>query len=133
MVIRYLLDTNIASYVIKGNSPRVRAYLSRIPANEIGVSVVTEAELRFGANRLPEAARIRKAVDEFLQGIDVLAWDSAAAKQYARVRSVLELSGTAMGNLDLMIAAHALSIEATLVTHDRVFRHVKGLQTEDWN
>jgi tRNA(fMet)-specific endonuclease VapC len=132
MAVRYLLDTNTASYVIKGNFPRVRHRLSRLELSEVGISAVTEAELRFGAERIPEAARLRLAVAEFLEPIEVLAWDSAAAAQYAQLRYSLERSGTPMGNLDMMIAAHALSIGSVLITHDKIFRHVKGLRTEDW-
>ena len=55
MPVRYLLDTNLASYVIKGNVPRVRERLQRVPMAEVGISVVTEAELRFGVARIPEA------------------------------------------------------------------------------
>lgn len=132
MAVRYLLDTNMASYAIKGNYPRVRQRLARLAASEIGISAVTEAELRFGAERLPTATRMRLAVSEFLEPIMVFAWDSAAAEQYSHLRTALERSGTPMGNLDMMIAAHALALKAVLVTHDRVFRHVKGLSTEDW-
>ena len=132
MSVRYLLDTNTASYVIKGNFPRVRERLTRLAMSEVGISTVTEAELRFGAERLPSAARLRLAITEFMEAIRVLPWDSPAAEQYACLRTALERSGTPVGNLDLMIAAHALAIKAVLVTHDRVFRHVKGLNTEDW-
>ncbi|MFY9562248.1 MAG: type II toxin-antitoxin system VapC family toxin [Terriglobales bacterium] len=132
MAVRYLLDTNTASYVIKGNFPRVRQRLSQVAMGEVGISVVTVAELRFGAKRLPEAARVRLAVEEFLAPIAVLDWDSSAAMKYAQLRASLEASGTPMGKLDMMIAAQALAIEAVLVTHDRVFRRLKGLRTEDW-
>ena len=132
MAVRYLLDTNTASSVIKGKNPSVRDRLSRVPIDEVGVSAVTEAELHFGAERLPKTARIRFAVDEFLERIEVLAWNSAAAKSYGLMRAYLERSGTPMGSLDMLIAAHALAAEIILVTHDRVFRRVKGLQTEDW-
>ncbi|HWY69797.1 MAG TPA: type II toxin-antitoxin system VapC family toxin [Terriglobales bacterium] len=128
----YLLDTNIASYVIKGNIPQVRRRLLKVPIAEVSISVVTEAELRFGVARKPEAVRLKIAVEEFLLRVDVLPWDSEAAKQYAQVRSALERSGDPMGNLDLMIAAHALSAQAVLVTNDRVFRRVKHLKIEDW-
>ena len=128
----YLLDTNIASYVIKGNIPEVRKRLLKVPIAEVSISVVTEAELRFGVARKPEAVRLKIAVEEFLLRVDVLPWDSEAAKQYAQVRSALERSGDPMGNLDLMIAAHALSAQAVLVTNDRVFRRVKQLKLEDW-
>lgn len=132
MAIRYLLDTNTASYVIKGNFPRVRERLLKVPMADVGISVVTEAELRFGVARRPEAAMLRKVVEGFLVRVEVLPWDSSAAQHYARIRAALEKKGEPMGNLDLMIAAQAMAAEVVLVTHDHVFRRVKGLKVEDW-
>ena len=128
MPVRYLLDTNTASYVIKGNFPRVRERLLRVPMAEVGISVVTEAELRFGVARKPEAERLQIAVDEFLLRVEILPWDSAAAKHYALLRAALERAGKPMGNLDMMIAAQALAAEAVLVTHDRVFQQGEGIE-----
>jgi tRNA(fMet)-specific endonuclease VapC len=133
MAVRYLLDTNTASYVIKGNFPRVRERLLKVPMAEVGISVVTEAELRFGVARRPEAATLKKVVEEFLLRVEVLPWNSEAAQQYARIRASLEKEGEPMGNLDMMITAQALAVEAVLVTHDRVFPRVKGLKVEDWS
>ena len=133
MAVRYLLDTNTASYVIKGHSPRVRERLLKVPMAEVGISVVTEAELRFGMARLPEATRLKTVVEEFLLRVEVLPWNSEAARHYARIRATLEKEGEPMGNLDMMIAAQALAADAVLVTHDRVFRRVKGLRVEDWS
>jgi len=132
MAIRYLLDTNTSSYAIKGNVPSVRQCLLRHSASEIAVSVITEAELRFGVERHAATSRLRIAVDEFLASVQVPAWDSSAAREYGKLRAALERRGTPMGNMDTMIAAHALAIDAVLVTNDRVFRHVKELTTEDW-
>jgi tRNA(fMet)-specific endonuclease VapC len=132
MAVRYLLDTNTVSYVIKGTFPRVRERLLKVPMAEIGISVITEAELRFGLARRPEASKLKIAVEEFLLRVEILPWDSEAAQHYARVRAALEDEGEPVGNLDLMIAAQALAAEAELVTHDRVFRRVKGLRIEDW-
>jgi len=131
--VRYLLDTNTVSYVIKGNFPRVRERLLRVPISGVGISVVTEAELRFGVARLPHATKLASIVEEFLLRVEVLAWDSAAARVYARLRAALEEHGEPMGNLDLMIAAQALADELILVSNDRVFRRVIGLQVEDWS
>jgi tRNA(fMet)-specific endonuclease VapC len=133
MPVRYLLDTNIASYVIRGNLPQVRQRLLKVPMSEVGISVVTEAELRFGVARLPQAAKLAIVVEEFLLRVEVLSWDSKAAQQYARMRALLEREGEPMGNLDLMIAAHALAAGVILVTNDRAFRRVKGLRIEDWS
>lgn len=129
---RYLLDTNTASYIIKGNVPRVRERLLRVPMAQVAVSTVTEAELRFGVAKKPEAKGLATAVEEFLLRVDILPWDSEAAKNYAAIRVAAERAGRPMGNLDMMIAAHAVAAEAVLVTHDAVFRRVKGLELEDW-
>lgn len=133
MPLRYLLDTNTASYVIKGNFPRVRERLLRVPMAEVGISVVTEAELRFGVARRPEATVLKTIVEEFLLRVESLPWNSEAALHYARIRTELESAGESMGNMDLMIAAHAVAAEVVLVTHDHVFRRVKGLKVEDWS
>jgi tRNA(fMet)-specific endonuclease VapC len=134
---RYLLDTNMASDVIRGTFPRVRERLVKVPMEQLWVSAVTEAELLFGVARRPEAARLKTAVGEFLLRVPALPWDSAAAREYAQIRATLERAGTPMGNLDMMIAAHALAVEAVLVTRDRVFRHLRRLRVplkiEDWS
>jgi tRNA(fMet)-specific endonuclease VapC len=132
MPVRYLLDTNMASYIIKGNFPVVRERLVKETMAEVGISVITEAELRFGVSRKPAAARLETAVEEFLLRVEILPWDSPVAKSYATLRSTLERAGEPMGNLDMMIAAQALTESAVLVTHDRVFHRVKSLKIEDW-
>ncbi len=133
MTVRYLLDTNTASYVIKGNVPQVRERLLKVPMADVGISVITEAELRFGVARRPEAARLKMAVQEFLLRVEVLPWNSNAAEHYTQIYAALEREGKPMGNLDMRIAAQALAAEALLVTSDRVFRRVKGLRIEDWS
>jgi tRNA(fMet)-specific endonuclease VapC len=132
MPVRYLLDTNTVSYIIKGNRPRVRERLLRVAMADVGISVITEAELLFGLARRPEATKLKTVVEEFLLRVEVLPWDSEAAQQYARIRATLEGSGEPMGNLDLMIAAQTLASGIVLVTSDAVFRRVKGLKLEDW-
>jgi tRNA(fMet)-specific endonuclease VapC len=132
-MIRYLLDTNTCSYIIKGTRPHVRERLLKVPMANVGISVVTEAELRFGVARLPDAKKLAMAVEEFLLRVEVLPWDSDAAQHYAHIRAALEREGEPMGNLDMMIAAQALAAGAVLVTSDRVFRRVKGLKIEDWS
>ena len=129
---RYVLDTNTASYVIKGNIPRVRERLLKVPMAQLAISAVTEAELLFGAARKPEAVRLKVTVEEFLLRVEALPWDSKAARHYADVRATLERHGQPMGNLGMMIAAHALAVEAVLVTNDRSFRRLGKLKLEDW-
>ena len=132
MTSRYLLDTNIASYVIKGNIPAVRRRIVQVPMAQLAVSAVTEGELRYGAARRPDAARLRTVVDEFLLRMTILPWDSEAARHYGQIRAALEREGQPMGNLDTMIGAHALALGATLVTNDRAFTRIRELKVEDW-
>jgi tRNA(fMet)-specific endonuclease VapC len=133
MPVRYLLDTNTVSYIIKGNRPRVRQRLLRVAMADVGISVITEAELLFGLDRRPEATKLRTVVEEFLLRVEVLSWNSEAAQQYSKMRAALESGGEPMGNLDLMIAAQALASDLVLVSSDAVFRRVKGLKIEDWS
>jgi tRNA(fMet)-specific endonuclease VapC len=128
----YLLDTNVASYVIKGNIPAVDRWLDKIPVESVFISTVTEAELRYGVARRPGATRLETLVKNFLRTITILPWDSEAAKQYGRLRAALERDGKTMGNLDMMIGAHALATGAVLVTNDRAFTRIKNLTLADW-
>jgi tRNA(fMet)-specific endonuclease VapC len=111
---RYLLDTNIASCIIKGNSPAVDRRLVKVAMAELAISAVTEGELRFGAARLPHATRLHAMVEDFF------------------LRAALEREGQPMGNLDAMIGAHALALDAILVTNDCAFARIKKLKIEDW-
>jgi len=128
----YLLDTNIASYAIKGNIPAVRRHLARVPLSQVALSSVTEAELRYGVARLPDENRLREIVHEFLIRLTILPWDSRAAESYAELRATLEHEGSPLGALDTMIASHALAEGLFLVTNDHAFRRVKNLKIEDW-
>ena len=132
MTSRYLLDTNIASYVIKGNIPAVRRRIVQVPMAQLAISAVTEGELRYGAARRPGAPRLRTIVDEFLLRMTILPWDSEAAQRYGQIRAALEREGQPMGNLDTMIGAHALALGAVLVTNDQAFARIKELNVEDW-
>ena len=132
MPVRYLLDTDIASYIINGSVPKVREKLQEVTPDEVGISVVTEAELRFGLARKPEASRLAPIVEEFLAHVETLPWDSNAAKVYATVRATLEREGDLLGAMDMMIAAHALAVGYVLVTHDQAFQKVRGLKLADW-
>jgi len=132
MPVGYMLDTNTSSYIIKGNVPAVRQRLARVPMAQVFISSVTEGELRYGVARRPQAATLQQIVDEFLLRVTILAWDSEAAQEYGALRAGLERSGQPMGNLDMMIAAHALATGATLVTNDRVFARIKKLKLENW-
>src|ERR1039458_2614060 len=92
-MLRYLLDTNIASCIIKGNSPAVDRRLAKVAMGQLAVSAVTEGELRFGAVRLPHATRLHNLIEDFFLRVAVLPWDSDAAQQYGRLRATLECDG----------------------------------------
>ena len=99
---------------------------------QLAISAVTEGELRFGLARRPEATRLRQVVEEFLLRVAILPWDSDAAHHYGHLRASLERDGQPMGNLDTLIAAHALATSSVLVTNDHAFSRIKKLKVEDW-
>jgi len=132
MARQYLLDTNICSYIVKGNIPAVRRRLVKVPMAQLLISTITEAELHYGVARRPDAAHLPNLVQEFLLRVTILPWDSEAARHYGQIRATLEREGQLMGNLDMMIAAHALALGAVLVTSDQAFTRIKKLKVEDW-
>jgi tRNA(fMet)-specific endonuclease VapC len=132
MAPRLLLHTNTASYIIKGNNPGVERRLAKVPIAEVALSVISEAELRFGVARLPQARRLQELVENFLSLVTVLPWDSECAVEYGSLRAHLEREGRPLGNLDMMIAAHVLATGLTLVTNDRAFSRIKRLKVENW-
>ena len=132
MPLRYLLDTNTASYIIRDDTPSVRRRLVKTPVNQLAISAVTESELRYGVARRRDASTLRAIVSEFLLRMTILPWDSMAAECYGELRATLEREGQPMGNLDLMIAAQALATDLILVSNDQAFRRVKGLTVENW-
>lgn len=129
---RVMLDTNIASFIIKGPNEAIRARLRALPLTSTCISAVTEGELRYGLAKKPEATALREAVASFLRHVEVLPWDSAAAAAYGDLRAGLEAKGTPIDNLDTLIAAHALATGCTLATNDKAFVRVPGLVVEDW-
>lgn len=132
MARRYLLDTNIVSFILRGNNAAVDYHVSRVPTAQTAISVITEAELHFGIARLPQATRLNALVEDFLHRVAILPWDSETARHYATLRTRLERDGQPMGSLDMMIAAQALAAGAVLVTNDRAFSRIRGLKSEDW-
>jgi tRNA(fMet)-specific endonuclease VapC len=128
---RYLLDTNIVSHLIKGH-PVVFQRIVKVPMASLGISVITEAELYYGLAKRTEAKRLHLVVEEFLKRVDVLPWDSAIVKNYGFIRAEMERQGKTLALLDLLIAAHALSLNSVLVTNDKAFYQVGGLTIEDW-
>lgn len=129
---QYILDTNIVSYLLKGQVPALRLRFDRAAAETIAVSTITEAEVFYGLALKPGAIRLRFAAEAFFASVACLAWDSTVARRYAALRAEQERKGRPLSTEDLMIAAHALSLGLTLVTNDSAFSFVDGLKSEDW-
>lgn len=128
---RAMLDTNTVSNLLKEHPAVVRRVVA-VPMASLCISSITEGELLFGLAKRPDAKRLHLAVREFLRRVDVLPWDSAVAECYGTVRADMARQGKILAPLDLLIATHALSADAVLVTNDRAFDLVAGLHVEDW-
>ena len=130
---RLMLDTNICIYIINARPVSVIERFKGSAAGEIGISVVTLAELEYGAAKSSQPKRNREALRQFLMPLEVAIFDSAAALAYGGTRSPLEKRGAPIGAMDLLIAAHAISLEVTLVTNNtREFARIPGLRVENW-
>jgi len=130
---RYMLDTDTSSYIIRNRPESVRQRFARLDSSQLCISVITQAELLCGVKSAASSRAIRPAVEDFVRRLAVLDWDSAAAEHYADIRVRLEAGGTLIGNMDMMIAAHARSVSAVLVTNnEKHFRRVSGLSVENW-
>jgi tRNA(fMet)-specific endonuclease VapC len=130
----HMLDTDIASYIIKGRPPGVEAKLAALEPSLVCVSAITRAELLYGLKRLPPAHRLHIGVRRFLRIVRVLSWDAEAADFYADIRHELVSTGQAIGELDMMIAAHSLAAAAVLVTNNtRHFERIPApLILQNW-
>lgn len=129
----YMLDTNMASYIIKGEPVAVRKHLRKLPMESICISSITQAELLHGVAKKPEVKHLPIAVKEFLLRVKIFPWDSDAAEIYAHLRKICESDGLPLGTMDMLIAAHSVAVNAILVTNDRAFYRVKHhLSLEDW-
>ncbi|MFH2123473.1 MAG: type II toxin-antitoxin system VapC family toxin [Pseudomonadota bacterium] len=130
-MIRYMLDTNTVSHLLKGH-PAVARRLIAVPMRSLCISAITEGELLFGLAKRPAAKQLHVAVREFLKRVDVLPWDSVAAEHYGIVRANMASQGKVLSPLDLLIATHALSVDAVLVTNDQAISQMPNLHLEDW-
>lgn len=129
----YMLDTNTASYIIKGKPAMVREHLRKVPMASVSISSITQAELLRGVARKPEAKRLPIAVKEFLIRVEIMPWESDAAEAYARLCTSCESEGTPLGTMDMLIAAHSVAVGAVLVTNDQAFYNIKHpLSLVDW-
>ncbi len=129
---KYLLDTNIVIGLSKGRA-EARARLAYVPAQAVLLSPVVLCELEFGIAKSQRPEANRAALALLLANLQVVDFNAGVAVHYGRIRAVLEAAGTPIGPNDLLIAAHALSLGATLVTDNlREFARVPGLAVENW-
>ena len=130
----YLLDTNITGYILRDESPLARQmFREALGHSRVAVSAISEAEILYGLERKPEARNLRFAAEKFFQLIEIFAWDRPAAQAYAHLRNALRIAGKSLSEADLLIASHAASTGAVLVSHDKAFEHVRPFVTVvDW-
>ncbi len=128
---RYMLDTNTVSHLLREH-PAVARRVVAVPMASLCISAITEGELLFGLAKRPTAKKLHIAVHEFLRRVDVLPWNSATAECYGAVRADMAKRGKVLAPLDLLIATHALSVDAVLVTNDQAISQMANLHIEDW-
>ena len=130
--VRYMLDTNIVSGVVKNPAGALATRLAAMPRSEFGISIIVACELRYGVAR-KRSARLTAQLEAVLEGIDILPLEQHADRHYGQIRVELERIGRPIGLNDLLIAAHALALGATLVTNNTgEFSRVPDLAIEDW-
>lgn len=131
MSAEFMLDTDSVSMALRGQGQVARTLLSHKPS-QVCMSAVTLAELRYGADRV-RSRRLRTLIDTFTRSVQVQPFDAAAADAFGPVATALARRGAPIGTFDTLIAAHALSCDATLVTNNtKHFRRVAGLRLANW-
>lgn len=129
---KYMLDTNMCIYAQK-NIPQVIEKIKNNFQYGVAISSITLAELEFGVQASANVEKNTIALYKFLSIVEILDFDSSAATEYGKIRADLKKKGTPIGNMDMLIAAHAKSENLIVVTHNtREFERVEGLQLEDW-
>ena len=130
---KFMLDTNICIYIIKQKPPQVLAKFQAYPLGAIGISSITVAELEYGVQKSHWIEKNKRALQQFLLPLNIVEFDYPAATVYGHVRTALEKQGTPMGALDTLIAAHALSLNVTLITNNaREFSRIPNLRIANW-
>ncbi len=132
-MMKLLLDTNICIYIIKQQPVSVLKRFLEYQIGDIGISSITLAELRYGVAKSTHREKNAKALDEFVIPLEVVPYDESAAYVYGDIRATLEKAGTPIGSMDMLIAAHAVSLGIPLVTNNtREFLRVPSLNIVDW-
>jgi len=129
-----MLDTNICIYLIKHRPVKVLTHFTVNTAGDICISSITLAELRYGTAKSQYIQKNQQALEEFILPLEIADFDEKAACAYGNIRAVLEKAGRPIGSMDMLIGAHALSLDVTLVTNNpKEFSQIKGLKVVDWS
>jgi len=129
----YMLDTDTCAFVLRRSSAVLLDRIQSVPLMQQAISVVTYAELLYGVQVSSKKKANQEAVDALVRHLRVLEWSQDAAWHYAEIRADLKKKGSMIGANDLMIAAHARSLAAIVVTNNvKDFERVKGLRVENW-
>ena len=132
-MLRYMLDTDTCSYIMKRSSAAVIRRLRAIPVTDVCISVITKSELLYGVEVSPRRMQDATALQAVLPHVEVLEFPDTAATHYAQIRADLKKRGQMIGANDLFIAAHARSLGLRLVTNNvGEFSRVQGLRLENW-
>ena len=129
----YMLDTDTCAFILRRSSPTLLQRIQQVPLQAQVISVVTLAELLYGVQTSSWKKANRTAVDALVRHLTVIDWSRDAAEHHAEIRFDLKKRGQMIGSNDLLIAAHARSLGAIVVTNNvKDFRLVKGLKHENW-
>lgn len=132
-MITFMLDTDICIYIIKKKPKQVIARLRKSSISDIGISSITLSELEYGAVKSSKPAQNKIALLEFLAPLEILPYDGMAAQEYGQIRVHLERLGTPIGSMDILIAAHARSLNCILITNnEKEFNRVPFLEIDNW-
>ncbi len=131
---KYLLDTNICIYIINEKPEKVLRKFEQYPVHEFGISSVTHAELQYGVEKSKNKSTNQDALDEFLLPLTILPFHGKRlVKCYGEIRASLESKGKTIGPLDMLIAAHALSLDLTIISNNiKEFTRIENLKCENW-
>lgn len=130
---KYMLDTNMCIYIIKKHPPKVLKKFQTLELGDVCISSITLAELMYGVHKSHHQQKNKIALEWFSAPLDIAPFDGDTADHYGKIRAYLEKKGTPIGSLDMMIAAHALSLNLILVTNNtKEFSRIPELQLEDW-
>jgi len=131
--VKIVLDTDICIHVINRKPPEILSRVRDYDIGEVGISSITYAELRFGVENSAKVDEDLDRLERFLLPLEIVPFDAEAGRNYGRIRSELKRLGCPIGSNDLLIASHALALDATLVTNNvRELSRISGLRVEQW-